>query len=173
MEDNWDDDFASAISPRALELPHLRPQDHLGGLLSSERLKAFASSDGPSVRDASDNSVEGEATLKAPVQSEETDPLQTIRPVPRKPSKEEDGQQKGRSRRTTSKGSYLSIPILGRPATPQPRPPRQAHPAAFYEESAVEDYSDLIEANDDVLERKLGVFQVITLMINASYQANG
>ncbi|KAL1977998.1 hypothetical protein VTN31DRAFT_857 [Thermomyces dupontii] len=159
MEDNWDDDFASAISPRALDLPHLRPQDHLGGLLSSERLKAFASIDGPNARDASDSSVEGEATVKGPVQSEEADPLETIRPVPRKPSNEEEGQHKGRSRRTTSKGSYLSIPILGRPATPQPRPPRQAHPAAYYEESAVEDYSDLIEANDDVLERKLGVLQ--------------
>src|SRR5271156_6560507 len=41
-DDNWDDDFATAISPSALQLPHLRPQDHLGGLLSSDKLKAFA-----------------------------------------------------------------------------------------------------------------------------------
>jgi hypothetical protein len=34
-----------------------------------------------------------------------------------------------------------------------PAPPsRQTRPAAFYKESSIEDYSDLILANDDVLE---------------------
>lgn len=44
-DDNWDDDFLSDISPNGLQLPQLKPQDHFGGLLSSERLKALASSD--------------------------------------------------------------------------------------------------------------------------------
>src|SRR5580692_12444824 len=43
--DNWDADFASAISPRALQLPHLRPHDNFGGLLSAENLKAYATFD--------------------------------------------------------------------------------------------------------------------------------
>ncbi|KAJ5474952.1 Cytokinesis protein sepH [Penicillium diatomitis] len=43
-DDNWDNDFVTAISPSALQLPHLRPQDDLGGKLSPEKLKAFASS---------------------------------------------------------------------------------------------------------------------------------
>ena len=42
-EDNWDNDFDSAITPSALQLPHLKPQDHYGGLLSADKLKAFAS----------------------------------------------------------------------------------------------------------------------------------
>ena len=44
-EDNWDDDFDSTISPSVLQLPHLRPQDNFGGVLSAEKLKAFASID--------------------------------------------------------------------------------------------------------------------------------
>ncbi|KAK6605168.1 cell division control protein [Botrytis cinerea] len=42
-DDNWDDDFASSISPSALQLPHLKPHDNFGGLLSADRLKSFAS----------------------------------------------------------------------------------------------------------------------------------
>ncbi|KAI1269137.1 hypothetical protein F5Y18DRAFT_177787 [Xylariaceae sp. FL1019] len=39
---NWDDDFATAISPSALQLPHNKPRDNFGGQLSAARPKAFA-----------------------------------------------------------------------------------------------------------------------------------
>jgi hypothetical protein len=162
-EDNWDDDFATAISPRALELPHLRPHDHLGGLLSSERLKSFASLDGTALRDISDNFGEGEATVKGPLQPTESDPLETIRPLPRKLSNEEKPQLKSRSRHRATKSALPDVPsvqLLKRTSNPSNRPSRQSRPAAFYKESSIEDYSDLIVANDDVLERKLGVLQV-------------
>ncbi|KAL1968784.1 hypothetical protein VTN77DRAFT_1145 [Rasamsonia byssochlamydoides] len=161
-DDNWDKDFASEISPRALQLPHLRPHDHFGGMLSSERLKAFASLDGTALRDVSDSLGEGEATVKGPLQPSESDPLKTIRPLQRKSSAEESSQPKIRSRHRQSKSALpalSSVPILNQAAAPPMRPTRQTRPAAFYEESSVEDYSDLIAANDDVLERKLGVFQ--------------
>ncbi|KAH8693148.1 serine-threonine kinase SepH [Talaromyces proteolyticus] len=155
-EDNWDDDFDSAISPRALELPHLRPHDHLGGLLSSERLKTFASLDGATMRDASDSLVESDNFLEA-------DPLETIRPLPRKQADEDKAGIKPRSRHRSSKSALPNLPsvqIFGR-SDLSSKPLRQPRPAAFYSESADEDYSDLIVANDDVLERKLGVLPEI------------
>ncbi|KAK7951788.1 Cytokinesis protein sepH [Apiospora aurea] len=52
-DDNWDNDFATAISPTALQLPLIKPQDHFGGMLSADRLKQFASIDNS--RDISGN----------------------------------------------------------------------------------------------------------------------
>ena len=80
-EDNWDDDFASAISPNALQLPHLRPHDNFGGLLSSEKLKAFASFETVTEESNWDDNFEGDLTMKSPSRSRESDPLETIRPT--------------------------------------------------------------------------------------------
>ena len=80
MDDNWDDDFASSISPSALKLPHLRPHDNFGGLLSSEKLKAFASFETVTEEVNWDDEFEGDLTVKSPLQVTEPDPLETIRP---------------------------------------------------------------------------------------------
>ncbi len=86
-DDNWDDDFASAISPSALQLPHLRPHDNFGGLLSSEKLKAFASFETVTEEANWDNNFEGDLTVKSPLHLTESDPLDTIRPYnPRRPN---------------------------------------------------------------------------------------
>lgn len=77
--DNWDDDFTSAISPSALQLPHLRPHDNFGGMLSSEKLKAYASFQTVTEETNWDDNFEGDLTMKNPSQSVESDPLQTIR----------------------------------------------------------------------------------------------
>lgn len=79
-DDNWDDDFASAISPSALQLPHLRPHDNFGGLLSSEKLKAFASFETVTEEANWDDEFEGDLTVKSPLQLTESDPLETIKP---------------------------------------------------------------------------------------------
>lgn len=158
-DDNWDDDFATAISPSALQLPHLRPHDNFGGMLSSERLKAFASLDGSIVK--SDDSFEDlDDSSRDLGPQPENDPLQTIRPYPVKPSTVQPSKAQGPSRRQPSKGSASAlhnVPIL----TQNPGPPmRRARPEALYKENSVEDYTDLIMANEDVLDRKLGYFQV-------------
>ncbi|EED23675.1 serine-threonine kinase SepH [Talaromyces stipitatus ATCC 10500] len=159
-EDNWDDDFDSAISPRALDLPHLRPHDHLGGILSSERLKAFASFDGTTVRDTSGSFSGSDNSLGIT----DSDPLETIRPLPRKVIEENKQHTKSRSRHRSSQSvpAVSGVQILGnKPGAPPSKPLRQSRPAAFYTESADEDYSDIIVANDDVLERKLGIFSEV------------
>ncbi|KAJ6094822.1 hypothetical protein N7467_002335 [Penicillium canescens] len=150
QDDNWDDDFATAISPSALKLPHLRPHDNFGGMLSSERLKAFASLDGTILR--SDDSFEEENSGFS-----DNDPLQTIRPYPTKPAAQEPLKSSSPTRRQPSNppaSALQNVPIL----TQNPMP-RRARPAALYKENSVEDYSDLIMANEDVLDRKLGGYQ--------------
>lgn len=79
-DDNWDDDFTSAISPSALQLPHLRPHDNFGGLLSSEKLKAYASFETVTEETNWDDNFEGELTMTGQSLTTEYDPLQTIRP---------------------------------------------------------------------------------------------
>lgn len=79
-DDNWDDDFASAISPSALQLPHLRPHDNFGGLLSAEKLKAYASFETVTEEENWDDNFEGDLTVKSPMQLTNADPLKTIRP---------------------------------------------------------------------------------------------
>lgn len=140
-DDNWDDDFVTAISPSALHLPHLRPHDNFGGMLSSEKLKAFASLDGTVTRH--DDSFGSDDTV---LQPGETDPQQTIRPYPFQ------HQQTSKN----SMPSMQNVPILNQSPLP---PRRQQRPASLFKENSVEDFSDLVIGNEDVLDRKLGAFQ--------------
>lgn len=66
VEDNWDDDFATCISPSALQLPHMKPHDNFGGLLSAERLKAFASPDNSGTNESWNDDFEGDPTMRSP-----------------------------------------------------------------------------------------------------------
>ncbi|KAJ5238571.1 Cytokinesis protein sepH [Penicillium chermesinum] len=155
-DDNWDDDFATAISPSALQLPHLRPHDNFGGMLSSERLKAFASLDGTILRpdDDLDEFEDSNATSQ-----QDNDPLQTIRPYSANPSPADPSKTQGLSRRQSTKvpsTALQNVPILTQSPVPPMRRPR---PATLYKENSVEDYTDLIMANEDVLDRKLALIQ--------------
>lgn len=168
-DDNWDDDFATAISPSALRMPQFKPQDNFGGMLSSEKLKAFASLDGTTMKDISDSFEDGDSSMKSFRNSGEADPLQTIRPYLRKPSNEEKSPRRSPIRHRATKSALpvmTSIPVLTK--TPAP-PTRQPHPTEFYSESSVEDYSDLIVDDEDVLEKKLNAFQVSNYVMSCLY----
>ncbi|KAJ6000781.1 Cytokinesis protein sepH [Penicillium waksmanii] len=148
QDDNWDDDFATAISPSALQLPHLRPHDNFGGMLSSERLKAFASLDGTMLR-PDDSFDEFEETSDS-FQIAENDPLQTIRPLPARPTAIEPSKPHSPTRRQPSKASssaFQKVPILSQNPVPHMRRERPAH---LFKENPVEDYTDFIMANEDV-----------------------
>lgn len=161
-DDNWDDDFATAISPSALKLPHLRPHDNFGGMLSSERLKAFASLDGTILK-PDDNSDGFDETSGF----SDEDTLQTIRPYPTKPSVVEPSKPQSPAFSLPGSNKPVSalqnVPILTQ--NPMPRRARSSRPTTLYKENSVDDYSDLIMANEDVLDRKLGGYQVKQLEI--------
>lgn len=155
-DDNWDNDFATAISPSALHLPHLKPQDNFGGMLSADRLKQFASIDETTSRDNWDDNFEGE--LQGPRPFMDQDPQeQTIRPTPRRSSKSAESSSKAQQhghRRSRSKQILISN-------VPVPRTPTKAsfgnnkfelplRPETIYREQSTEDFSDLFPEGDSV-----------------------
>lgn len=156
-DDNWDDDFASAISPSALQLPHLRPHDNFAGAFSPQKLKAFASYDGQS---DTNNVMDRDVTLKN--MSTQPDPLETIRPTSRPPSEHDISPTKHIRRRTriSSIPGFNTNPIVA----PAPSaPPKAVRPTSFYQESSVEDYSDLIADSD--FDKKLAFMPVRILLL--------
>ena len=163
-DDNWDDDFASAISPSALQLPHLKPQDHFGGLLSAEKLKSFASFETVTEETNWDDNFEGDLTVKSPTQAASSDPLRTVRPyLPARPSKEEKKDLtpiKSPKWRTTQALSPQKSRTGGVVQTKQARndESKQIPLTLQYRENSVEDYSDLII--DGALDSRLVLNQV-------------
>ena len=158
-ENNWDDDFASAISPNALQLPHLRPHDNFGGMLSSEKLKAYASFESVTEEANWDDNFEGDLTVKSPLQLTKTDPLQTIRPFYPKRADTEQIQHTA----PTKSPEPRSPPLSGRRLKASTnaalrksaaKPSAALPPIMSYGEDPAEDYSDSFVMEDKPSRRK-------------------
>ena len=164
-DDNWDDDFASAISPSALKLPHLKPHDHFGGLLSSEKLKTYASFETVTEEANWDENFEGDLTVKSPMQLTAADPLKTIRPSFPGRADTNEGQHsvpsKSPSRKTVKPAprqlATKSVPQSKQLMTKESTPAQPNQPTLQYRENDVEDYSDLILDNEGDIETKLAL----------------
>ncbi|KAI9811649.1 MAG: hypothetical protein M1827_005398 [Pycnora praestabilis] len=163
-DDNWDDDFTSAISLSALHLPHLKPHDNFGGTLSSDKLKAYASFDTVTEEENWDDNFEGDLTVKSPLQLTETDPLQTIRPYFPKRADTEDIRRNPPTRSPEQKASHPDQQRLpSYPSEAQPMKTKLAlssRPPALFRENSIEDYSDLIATNDAAFEKRLHVMSI-------------
>jgi len=164
-DDNWDDDFATSISPRALQLPHLRPQDHFSGLLSSEKLKAYATFD-PVVEENVDDDFDVDLTVKSPIHLSQADPLETVRPFT--PSRAKENKRPTQHDpmpqliRQSSQPKTQILTGIPKPTPSKPRLTSLSRPAHLFREDSVEDYSDLVAADDAAFERKLQNLQVST-----------
>ena len=170
--DNWDNDFATAISPSALQLPHLRPIDNLGGLLSSDNLKAFASIDQSlSVHDENDENMK---TLKPKPRPLETEEIRTVKLVPKTPKavqkhirhRSEVPKAKSTPPQTNRKAS---LPTSGRTpihkqrvneTKPTPKVVSQPKAKTLYRESSIEDYSDIVDGNELIIDHRLETFRL-------------
>ena len=159
--DNWDNDFDSSITPSALQLPHLKPQDHYGGLLSARNLKAFASFESVAEESNWDDNFEGELTVKSPLQVTATDVLNTVRPITPKDDQVEFKKSrlamKSPKRRATQVKGQQTQNNTGKlpPRKSNTVPQIQPQPTLQYQEDSEEDYSDLVLANDGAFEGKL------------------
>ena len=158
-EDNWDDDFDSTISPSVLQLPHLRPQDNFGGLLSAEKLKAFASIDTVTEEASWDENFEGDLTVKGPLQPTRSDPLETIRPVQPKRANTQPVKTTAHTKSLEPKKSPVANRrALAAPTVHQKQPPNKAKPnvplSISYVETAEDDFSDLM-IDDAAFDGKL------------------
>ena len=155
--DNWDDDFASSISSSALQLPHLKPVDNFGGMLSPENLKAYAAADRKKSDGDQHKNIQSSSS-SSPSKRKQSDPLETVRPhspSKRKASKEDATKIKKVSERTTS--SQPRTQILRGPAkvprpVSRPQPPKRS--SSMFREDSIEDYSDLIAKDDVALDQK-------------------
>jgi len=174
VDDVWDDDFASSISPSALHLPQFKPHDNFGGLLSSDRLKAFASLDMANDEDDNwDNNFEGDlVTIKAPRKSIETDTheLETIRPYRIKPTVvTQDIKPPPAMKTSPRKISRTEPPKTRSPVKAQVQARAEgkftlpSRPAIMFREQSVEDYSDLHIDSDSVFDRRLNIIKVRTM----------
>ncbi|KAI1820179.1 hypothetical protein F4861DRAFT_524046 [Xylaria intraflava] len=162
-DDNWDNDFATAISPTALQLPHIKPHDHFGGLLSADRLKAFALIDNS--RDMSndwdvDHSDEPITMKKIqPVQDEDPQD-KTIRPnwKPTARPERRDDPPRPRSSRMPPRKRSASIHHKNRSRAKSNAATKfelLSRPDVAYREQTVEDYSDLFGDTDEAITQKL------------------
>jgi len=153
-DDNWDDDFASAISPTALQLPHLRPHDNFGGLLSSEKLKAYASFETVTEEANWDDEFEGELTVKSPLQAVKSDPLQTIRAYYPKRADDIQIQHTAPTKSPPPSGQKSKLSSTSRPRKSLAKSGRALPPIMSYGEDPAEDYSDLIVMDDTTFNRQ-------------------
>lgn len=162
-DDNWDNDFATAISPSALQLPHLRPQDNFGGLLSGDKLKAFASNNDTKAGILSyDDDFEGELlTIKGTNQNHDDAQDRTIRPIARKPPKIPEQQHRGHQRAksipnkisTNTGQSYTQSPAKSALGNKFELPVSNN---VIHRERSIEDYSDLFVDNESIFNQKFG-----------------
>lgn len=173
-KDNWDDDFATSIGAHALHLPHLKPTDNFGGMLSSDKLKAFATFDPVAEEENWDDNFEGDLTVKSPMELTSGDPLQTVRPwYPARantsdirhnlPSTSPPQSVKKNPQRTLSRESQPKTQIL-RPVQSPPLPKSKPasntrRPSILYREKSIEDYSDLAPQDDLAFQKKLALMQ--------------
>lgn len=179
----WDDDF-DAISPGALERPHFKTQDHFGGLFSSDRMKALASSTnggsgGGGETHHADDADRELLTIKAPARSQQQQVQvqvpdadsqeQTIRPIFHKRVAAAESSSRSADKAVARKPSLPNNSSASTAA--RPKSPGKSHFGAgfglqgrldtAYFESA-EDWSDLNVENDSVFSRgvNLGVKKV-------------
>lgn len=173
-DDNWDDDFASAISPSVLQLPSRRNIEtrHIAQG-SAQRLQAFATSDG--ANESWDDNFEGDLTIRSSAgdftdhsTEPEDEAMQTIRPwVPlaggqREPEEHENINFKPLRRK-------IQQPALNtgdrRVFTQHPKKfvlpstRNQTRPATLFREDSMEDYSDLSPVNEDIFAQKVDLMK--------------
>jgi hypothetical protein len=158
--DNWDADFATSISPSALQLPHLKPHDNFSGLLSMANLKSFANTEFQSqINDHPNGNVI--QTMQNSGKFLEVDPLETVKPfTPRKNKIEKPAVPNTSSQRI--KGPILQNSTTNKSVQPnKAKVPIKARPSSTFREDSVEDYSDLLEfTDDDSFKRKLEALKI-------------
>ena len=168
-DDNWDDDFDSEILPMALQLPHLKPHDNFGGLLSSEKLKAFASFETVTEETNWDGNYAGDSVEKSQMHNNPADPLETIRPSNNKrndaPRVRKASATKSSEAGTSSTPTRRAIIVQTANQIRPPVKPKTPLPSTkAYMEVDEDDFSDLV-TDDAAFYLSLGKSKVTLQLI--------
>ncbi len=141
-------------------MPHRKGQDNFGGLLTSDKLKSFATIDeGRGDDNNYDDDFDGELmTIKGNRFQDFELEDQTLRP--RKadygagsPSYSHRRNKSSLSRPGGGLGGNLSQQHRSPPKAPYSKFELPSRPDVFYREQSIEDYSDLFVDNDSVFDR--------------------
>jgi serine/threonine protein kinase len=159
-DDNWDLDFDPPTSPRGLQLQRLKPQDNFGGMFSHDRLKSLAI-----FGSVTEDTIEEEPdlTIRSPFELSHVDPLETVRPYTPQKKKKPEARPNPPNTGSQRIPPQLKVQPLREPArkvnlpagklrltTPQPRP------TSMYQEESDEDFSDMLDDEDDAaFQRKV------------------
>ncbi|PSN64100.1 hypothetical protein BS50DRAFT_500201 [Corynespora cassiicola Philippines] len=167
-DDNWDDDFAENISPRAFHHPHLKPQDNFGGLFSGDRLKAFASFEAVT----EEAGFDADATVKSPLNLQhlqgttsafgDTDPVKKTSRGTRTPRSQSSSSSQSFSSEEQQELHPKTAYLRGVPKSshlPKIKVAPVSRPSQMFRESTDEDYSDLTPTDEYAFERKLRAMQ--------------
>ncbi|KAK8244262.1 hypothetical protein HDK90DRAFT_516974 [Phyllosticta capitalensis] len=149
QSDDWDKDFPAPISPSALRAPHMRPHDYFAGQLSSDKLKAMASTNCDTVTEEPSSEDLFEQAMRPSF--DQPDPLETIRPSSASKQKQ-DRERPTRPRTGTEPKTQFYRPFSKASAGIDGSPAKS--PMA-YRENSIEDYSDLMPSDDAAFQRKL------------------
>jgi serine/threonine protein kinase len=170
-DDNWDNDFDDTFLPDTSKLPHLRPHDNFGGMLSPERLKAFASMGGGMGQENQGIDDDNTMTVRSPAHQGQLDALKTVRPAP--PKKPESKHTRTKSEapaqnkklpvstpRKASLPSSRQTTNLSKSKPPPVKSVAEARQTELHRESSVEDFSDIIAGNELKLDTKFGMMKL-------------
>jgi hypothetical protein len=184
-DDNWDDDFAESISPRALQMPHLKPHDNFGGLFSSDRLKAFASFE--TVAEQAEYG-DGEATVKSSLNLQHFQRTpQLFAPKAAGSAKANDAKARATILPSWSTSAMSDIEerqeiqpktafLRGIPKAahiPKSKVAGLARPSQLFREDSIEDYSDLLPTDEGAFERRLAAMQYTQPLQQATRATSG
>lgn len=159
--DNWDNDFVTSISPSALQLRQFKPHDNFAGAFSSDKLKSYATIDTVTEEFCVDELADGEETLKSPIyRNKRSSDLPRLTQYQSASTK----STSLRSSKAYSQGTYQdtqTTPVVtGIPVSKRRLSSGRTRPTNVYRENSVEDYSDLIAADDAAFQKKLQAMQV-------------
>lgn len=163
--DNWDDDFDSAISSNGLKLPaHLKPVDNFAGALSADKLKAYSLTEGGNVSKLGLGGGGSSDKLKDAPPQATSDLMDTVRassPVKAKSKAQTKSKQERPESRNQRSISQPKTQILrgqqqqsAIPSLPTKRPPVK-RTSSMFKEDAGADYSDLIVEDDEAFDMKI------------------
>lgn len=172
-DDNWDNDFPTAIPSDGLRLPQLRPNENLGGTSNTDKSKLFATLERTLGKENANE--DKDSTVRGPRRAINASPPKSAQPQaasgrisPTKTAGRGHTRHKSEIPKTKIRTTATPTPRkVSLPSSRQPTESSRIKPTVLkpqvetpsstrlFRESSVEDFTDLIEANEGSLDRKL------------------
>jgi serine/threonine protein kinase len=177
VDDNWDNDFPTAIPGNALKIPQLRPNLNAGGSGASDKTKVYAALE----RSLGKENEDKDSTLRAHPRPKDASqiaampvPPSAARASPTKTAARGHARHKSEVPKTRTKQTptltprKVSLPSarqateLAKSKAPASKATVDSQSTRLFRENSIEDFSDIIEANEDLLDKKLQKMRLST-----------